>query len=390
MANPEHVSKLREGVEAWNKWRNKNPWIKINLGRADLNNADLSGAYLGYVNLESANLIQARLSDAQIIGANLKSANLLGAYLEGANLSGANLNDTRLSRAILEGANLVDSYLREADLRGTSLESANLATADLSRADLRGADLRGANLNETLLSGVHLGGSLLFETVISKVNLSKAIGLEEIIHSGPSVIDHRTFSLSGELPDVFLRGVGLQDWQIENAKLLQPGLSNAEINEIIYRVYDLRAHQAIQISPLFISYSHANSSFVDIIDKKLVVKGVRFWRDIHDMKAGKMEKQVDRAMRLNQTVLLVLSKESVYSDWVELEATKARKIEKERGKDVLCPIALDDAWKTCSWNEGLRLQIEKYNILDFSKWQDKAVFERQFSKLLNGLDIFYQ
>ena len=192
------------------------------------------------------------------------------------------------------------------------------------------------------------------------------------------------------MPDVFLRGVGLQNWQIEEAKLLQPYLSNSEINDIIYRVYDLRAHQAIQISPLFISYSHANTQFVDAIEKKLIDKGIRFWRDINDMNAGKMEKQVDRAMRLNDTVLLVLSEKSVNSDWVEHEATKSRKLEKERGKDVLCPIALDDAWKTCNWEERLRDQIEKYNILDFSGWKNEEIFSRQFTKLLDGLDIFYK
>ena len=354
MANPEHVAKLEEGVEAWNKWREENRLVRPNLRRANLREANLSGADLNGANLN---------------GANLRGADLRGAILSGANLSGANLSRAYLIRANLSGANL----------RG----------ADLSRANLSGADLFEAALRGAALSGAALSGAALSETIIANVDLSNVAGLDKINHSGPSTIDHRTLANSGELPDVFLRGVGLQDWQIENAKLLQPGLSNAEINDIIYRVYDLRAHQAIQISPLFISYSHANSSFVDIIDKKLVDKGVRFWRDIHDMKAGKMEKQVDRAMQLNQTVLLVLSEESVNSDWVELEATKARRLEKELGKDVLCPIALDGAWKSCNWNERLRLQIEKYNILDFSGWADEEVFSRQFTKLLDGLDIFY-
>lgn len=35
-------------------------------------------------------------------------------------------------------------------------------------------------------------------------------------------------------------------------------------------------------------------------------------------------------------------------------------------------------------------QLQKYNILDFSQWQDGQVLERQFSKLLQGLDLFYK
>ena len=36
MANPEHLVKLKEGVEAWNKWRKDNPKIKRDLAEANL------------------------------------------------------------------------------------------------------------------------------------------------------------------------------------------------------------------------------------------------------------------------------------------------------------------------------------------------------------------
>ena len=55
--------------------------------------------------------------------ANLSDANLSGAYLRGANLSDANLSD---------------AYLRGADLRGAYLSGANLSDAYLSDANLSG------------------------------------------------------------------------------------------------------------------------------------------------------------------------------------------------------------------------------------------------------------
>ena len=63
------------------------------------------------------------------------------------------------------------------------------------------------------------------------------------------------------------------------------------------------------------------------------------------MKAGRIETQIDRAIRQNPTVLLVLSENSLNSDWVEHEVRTARGLEKEIGRDVLCPVALDDSWK---------------------------------------------
>jgi hypothetical protein len=45
MANPEHLAKLKEGVEAWKKWRKDNPEIKRDLTEIDLRIADL-----GYTN----------------------------------------------------------------------------------------------------------------------------------------------------------------------------------------------------------------------------------------------------------------------------------------------------------------------------------------------------
>lgn len=58
-----------------------------------------------------------------------------------------------LSEANLSGANLSWANLSEADLRGADLSWANLRMADLSWADLSWADLRGANLSEADLSG---------------------------------------------------------------------------------------------------------------------------------------------------------------------------------------------------------------------------------------------
>ena len=120
----------------------------------------------------------------------------------------------------LERANLAGQYLIHADLRGADLKSALLLFANLSGADLRSADLtdanlRGANLTEVDLSGadlagVNLTGATMSLTILSGCrNLHKAVGLEEVVHPGPSELDSATLTDSAaHLPDSFLRGVG--------------------------------------------------------------------------------------------------------------------------------------------------------------------------------------
>ncbi|MFA5376836.1 MAG: pentapeptide repeat-containing protein [Dehalococcoidia bacterium] len=78
--------------------------------------------------------------------ANLTDANLTGADLTGANLTGANLRGADLTDANLTGADLTDANLRGADLTDANLTGADLTDANLTDANLTRADLTGANL----------------------------------------------------------------------------------------------------------------------------------------------------------------------------------------------------------------------------------------------------
>jgi hypothetical protein len=236
------------------------------------------------------------------------------------------------------------------------------------------------------MTSAHIGGSYFVG-----LDLRQARGLEEVVGNGESFVDSLTLRRSGgQIPEAFLAACGLQDWEIAAARLYDPDLSNEQISDIQSEVFRLRAQQTLRIGSLFISYSHHNESFVEAVESRLDARGIRYWRDKHDFKAGRVERQIDRGLRLNSTVLLVLSEHSVESDWVEWEAGEARKLERELGRDVLCPVALDDSWRDCKWSGPLRQQIEDYHILDFSEWEDEKVMDRQFAKLLDGLALFYE
>jgi hypothetical protein len=187
-----------------------------------------------------------------------------------------------------------------------------------------------------------------------------------------------------------LRGCGLADWEIEAEKLNNPKLSNQEVRALLDGIQFLRARQPVQVNPLFISYSHLDSSFVDKMEQELNNAGIRFWRDVHHATSGRLEKQVEKAILDNPIFLLVLSTNSVKSDWVQHEVRLARRLAAESGRDVLCPIALDQSWKTSKWPERLREQVAEFQILDFSNWESQSSFQEMFSKLTNGLELFYR
>jgi hypothetical protein len=376
MANERQLSILKQGVEVWNKWRAEKPDVRIDLSGADLAEMDLNG-----VNFRGAVLIDAYLHEAQVGFADLSEADLRRADLIGTHLRGTNLRGASLREADLRQANLWLADLYEANLIGSNLYQARLHGADLGEVDLKGAILK-----ESYFRNAKMGA-----TIFGNSDLSEAIGLENIVHWAPSSISTDVFALSkGRIPEIFLRGCGLSDWEIEFVKLFNPNLRNVEFINIQDRIFDLHNRQAIQISSLFISYSHADSKFVDKVGDVLTQKGIRFWRDIHDMTAGRVEKQIDRAIRQNPTVLLVLSEHSLKSDWVEHEVRTARELEQELGRDTLCPVALDDSWKSSRWPKRVMEQIMEYNILDFSAWQDDVKFEGMFRKLIDGLELFYK
>jgi uncharacterized protein YjbI with pentapeptide repeats len=400
MASSKQLARLRKGAQVWNKWRANNPDLRVDLHQASLAFANLSG-----VNLTGADLSQAELHEVTLVNSDLRDANLENSRLRHTNLTNAYLTRARLYGAILDGAELTDGDMREARLETASFRRANLSNvnfmlADLSWADLREANLSGANLSGADLYEADLRGANLSEAnfrksrfiaTIFENSLSKAVDLEIAIHSGPSTIGRETFALSkGKIPGAFLRACGLSDWEVEMVKLYNPELSNEERNQILYKMYDIQGSQAIQISPLFLSYSHADDAYVDKLESKLNEKGIRFWRDVHHATAGPLEKQIDRAIRQNPTVLLVLSQHSLNSDWVEHEVKQARQTEKEMGRDVLCPVTLDDSWKKSTWPARVMEQIMEYNILDFSEWEDNSKFDEMFRKLIDGLELFYK
>jgi uncharacterized protein YjbI with pentapeptide repeats len=193
MANEEHLGLLKQGVEAWNEWRENHNNYEI---LADLSGANLTGINLIGVNLGRANLTGADLTGSYLTRANLRMANLSEANLERVDLSGgdlrmANLRMTNLSEAILTEADITGAYLSFANLRMASLSGANLSEANLkmtylgganlTQANLRMANLSGANLEQTQAINTNFRQAIFTGSCLENWQINRATNLDEVI-----------------------------------------------------------------------------------------------------------------------------------------------------------------------------------------------------------------
>lgn len=338
------------------------------------------------MNLDNLNLSKLNLDGIDLSRISMQFSNLQGSSLIYANLCDSHMEESDFSEAILFGADLSITYCYRTLFIKTDIRWAQMS---ISNANLEGADLRQATI--LTMSHVNFKNTILGGTVFKDVDFSTIDNLKTVIHTAPSPISTASLIKSkGKIPKLFLRGCGLEEWEIESCKLYNPDLSSYEIAGIQNDVFQLRSKSPIAINPVFISYASQDEVFVKSLEIKLTESNIRYWRDKHDMKAGNIETQIERGINLSPIFIIILSKSSTKSDWVQWEAKIARDHEKREKRDVLCPISLDNSWKTCAWTSVLKNQMEKYHILDFSEWREESELIAMYQKLVSGLKENYQ
>src|ERR1051325_2717451 len=247
-ANPEHLEIFRKGVQAWNTWREQNPYIIPVLSYSNLGALDLSGA------------------------------NLSNAEFSWSRLQGSRFHNTNLYQAELFCADLRDCDFYNANLQGAKLDQTNLSGASLRNADLYRADFIATRLERTNFTQARC-----LTTTFSNVDLSSALGLKDVVHSGPSSVDIATLVRSGgKIPEPFLHDVGLPDIFIDYLPSL------------------LSSTSAIQFNSCFISYSHKDETFAKQLHSRLRQAQIRVWFAREDIKGGeKIHEQIERAIQIH-------------------------------------------------------------------------------------------
>jgi uncharacterized protein YjbI with pentapeptide repeats len=378
MANPEHVAKLKEGVEKWNSWI----WAGNGLIVPDFRGLELVNADLRWMDLEKADFTSANLLSADLFGANLRGASFVNAHLEltrieQADLRGGILTDAHLERAIMSGSDLASATLTRALLLGASLNGVNFSGARLYDADFSKAQLDFTDFTSAGFWRTNLQDCICAWSNFSNVDLRQARNLASVQHRGPSTIGIDTiYKSEGDIPELFLRGCGVPDAFIAFIQAL------------------ISANHPIQFYSCFISYSTRDQTFADRLYADLQAKGVRCWFAPHDIVGGrKIHEQIDQAISVHEKLLLILSPHSMQSNWVKTEIANARAREHLEGKQMLFPVTLvsfDDirAWKLFDADTGIdsALEIREYFIPDFSHWEaSHAEYQNAFGQLLAGL-----
>jgi uncharacterized protein YjbI with pentapeptide repeats len=368
-ANAEHVSVLEQGVYIWNKWRKEHPAIRPHI-------TSLNHPFHSKFNLKDLRRID--LSNCDLAGANFDGVDFQDANFEDADLTVVSFNDCNLSNTNLSHA-FMGSYfkpssfeiytfstLRNVNLSGANIEWVELHQATLEDVNLKNVSLIGAKIFDFDFNNADFAQSHFGRTLISNTDLSSAINLDKINHHSPSHICIDTIYRSkGQIHPSFLRGCGIPDIFIDFVNSL--------------------TSEAIQYYTCFISYSTHDKLFANRLYNDLQKNGVRCWFAPENMRIGqRIRPTIDHSIHINDKLLLILSKNSITSQWVEKEVETAFDEERKRLKPVLFPVRIDDTVMETpeAWAADIR---RTRHIGNFTDWENYDTYSKAFNILLRDL-----
>jgi hypothetical protein len=264
---------------------------------------------------------------------------------------------------------------------------ARLVTEDLCDADLYRAEFSGACLVGTHFTGANLGCTTLFGTILKdadvrdadftkaaiaycafgNMDLSEAKGLETAKHFAPSALGIDTlYKSKGKIPESFLRGCGVPDSFIRAIPLL------------------LAAAKPIELYSVFISYSSKDDDFVRQLHSRLYADHANVYFAPKDLRSGdKIRPTIHEKIWEHEKLIVVVSRSSLKSEWVESEVAVAMEKERKKKRTVLIPIRLDDAVERVK--TGWAVDVRQRQIGDFRTWKTHDAFEQAYARLLRDL-----
>lgn len=337
----------------------------LDLSGQDLSNLNLSGFEFDKCILNKTNFSASDLSDSSFHRCHIAGGNFSDVKAPSIKFDVCNLNS-----AAFANSNMIDSQFHNCALLSANFHASRLGGVQFFLSDLNGANLTKASLEFssfqiTKVTRTDLAGAYLTEANFIDCAIGEAIGTDSIEYEGPSAIDARSLLSCAQSAETFLRGIGIPEPLIEYL----PSLAN----------------QPIQFFSCFISYSSQDDEFVRRLHSELQNRGIRTWFAPEDLKTGdRFRQRIDDAIRIHDKLLLILTKHSVGSPWVEKEVEAAMEKERIEKRDILFPIRLDDSVMNTrvAWAADIR---RTRHITNFSNWKSHDQFKISFERLLRDL-----
>jgi hypothetical protein len=324
--------------------------------------------------IQNADLRRINFDEADITGIDFIKCNLSRASFQGTHVGNPRkfpmVSAARFIRCSLRHTvfrcNLGRATFEACDLRSAEFNSVRATGADFSHSQLSKAMLVGS-FDDVVLLSTKLGGSYWFDVAFIDTDLSVADGLMEADILGPTVLDHRTLWRSGPLPQEFYRRCGF--------------------SEIFVDYLPSMIQRAINLSSCFISYSSQDDALARRLYLDLQKYKVRTFFAPKDLKIGaKIRDDLEVAIHTRDKLLLILSRHSIASQWVEYEVEAALSRERTEQTSVLFPITVDDEVFRTKKSWAATLQRQRH-IGDFRGYTNAASYQEALRKLLSDLAV---
>lgn len=132
--------------------------------------------------------------------------------------------------------------------------------------------------------------------------------------------------------------------------------------------------------PIFISYSQKDKEFVDALAKNLIDAKHHVWMDRWELSLGdSLTQKIESALTGASAILVIISKNSVESNWCKRELSAGFVRELEESKTIVMPCVIDDC--------DIPLFIKDKLYADFRRNPDEAfdLVDRSLARISNPL-----
>lgn len=132
---------------------------------------------------------------------------------------------------------------------------------------------------------------------------------------------------------------------------------------------------------IFISYNQNDSDFVDKLAKNLVMRRHNVWVDRWELNIGdSLIDKIQGALTKSDAMLIILSKNSVASEWCKKELNSGLMRELEEKRVLVLPCVIDDCEIPLFLREKLYADFRKIRMKHFGKWMMRCRGLRTLSR----------